>query len=214
MSSVTMSCTRSTSTPMATGPRTSPTSSVHYQAAEPGHVLYNTGPIRSLSSELEQPPVLHVRVAGGLCRWAPAWPARRATSGLLSISVRHPGGQRVHSLPGGVRVFAGARRGFYVDLGSIFDLAPPALPAVARVRHARLQQGRARGERHQRAERAFHRPAGADRRADRLQLTRRERPAGGHRRVDHRQPAVRPGMGRRPGAEHAERSVPAGLAAR
>jgi len=30
-----------------------------------------------------------------------------------------------------------------------------------------------------------------------------EEPAGGHRRVDHRQPAVRPGMGRRPGAEHA-----------
>ena len=56
--------------------------------------------------------------------WAAIWRVRRATSGVLSTPNYAALAQAaVHSLPGGRRVFAGQRAdGFYVDLGSIFDL--------------------------------------------------------------------------------------------
>ena len=42
----------------------------------------------------------------------------------VDAALRDAGREAVHDLPGGVKVFAGQRaEGFYVDLGSIFDLA-------------------------------------------------------------------------------------------
>ena len=94
----------------------------------PDTFLYNTGPIRSLNSPNWNSRQFYTvtRVAGGLsqqlgdglacppCNIGPLSTPRYAT---LAASA-------VHSLPGGVRVFAGQRaEGFYVDLGSIFDLA-------------------------------------------------------------------------------------------
>jgi len=95
--------------------------------------------------ELEQPPVLHGHPGRGRALQAaghPAWPARRATSGRCPPPVRDPGGQR-GALPARWRqgVRGPARRGFYVDLGSIFDLATlrPFQQLQRQVRHARLQ---------------------------------------------------------------------------
>ena len=71
----------------------------------------------------------------------------------------------IQALPGGGAVFAGPRAdGFYVDLGSVFDLLDAApVPEPAPVRLA----GAALGEHLGRAERAHHRAAAAD-----LALTR------------------------------------------
>jgi hypothetical protein len=95
---------------------------------DPDTFLYNTGPIRSLDSPNWNSRQFYTvtRVAGGIsqpmgsglacppCNIGPLSTPRYAT---LAASA-------VHSLPGGVRVFAGQRaEGFYVDLGSIFDLA-------------------------------------------------------------------------------------------
>src|SRR5712664_928062 len=94
----------------------------------PGTFLYNTGPIRSLDSPNWNSRQFYTvtRFAGGIsqtmgtglacppCNIGPLSTPRYAA---LAASA-------VHSLPGGVRVFAGQRaEGFYVDLGSIFDLA-------------------------------------------------------------------------------------------
>src|ERR1700735_34888 len=94
----------------------------------PDTFLYNTWPLRSLNSPNWNSRQFYTvtRVAGGLsqqlgdglacppCNIGPLSTPRYAT---LAASA-------VHSLPGGVRVFAGQRaEGFYVDLGSIFDLA-------------------------------------------------------------------------------------------
>ena len=95
---------------------------------DPGTFLYNTGPIRSLDSPNWNSRQFYTvtRVAGGTsrplgsglacppCNIGPLSTPRYAT---LAASA-------VHSLPGGVKVFAGQRaEGFYVDLGSVFDLA-------------------------------------------------------------------------------------------
>ena len=98
------------------------------QLRNPDTFLYNTGPILSLDSPNWNRRQFYTvtRVAGGVsqpmgsglacppCNIGPLSTPRYAT---LAASA-------VHSLPGGVRVFAGQRaEGFYVDLGSIFDLA-------------------------------------------------------------------------------------------
>ena len=95
---------------------------------DPETFLYNTGPILALNSPNWNSRQFYTvtRVAGGLsqqladglacppCNIGPLSTPRYAT---LAASA-------VHSLPDGVRVFAGQRaEGFYVDLGSIFDLA-------------------------------------------------------------------------------------------
>jgi Domain of unknown function (DUF4331) len=95
---------------------------------DPGTFLYNTGPIRSLNSpnwnsrqfysvtrvERGSRRVLGVGLACPPCNIGPL---STPTYARLARSA-------VHALPGGIRVFAGQRaEGFYVDLGSIFDLA-------------------------------------------------------------------------------------------
>lgn len=93
--------------------------------------LYNTGPITSLSSpnwnrkqfysvtrraeedEDDEGTVLGSNLACPPCNIGP-----RSTPNYASLAQA-----AIHSLPGGITVFAGQRReGFYVDLGSIFDL--------------------------------------------------------------------------------------------
>ena len=96
---------------------------------QPGNTfLYNTGPIRSLSSPNWNSRQFYTvtRVAGGLSQpLGTGLACPPCNIGPLSTPrYRTLAESAVHSLPGGVRVFAGQRaEGFYVDLGSIFDLA-------------------------------------------------------------------------------------------
>jgi Domain of unknown function (DUF4331) len=95
---------------------------------DPNTFLYNTGPIKSLNSpnwnsrqfytvtraEHSKVKVLGSGLACPPCNISPLSTPNYA--GLASAAV--------HDLPGGIKVFAGQRaEGFYVDLGSIFDLA-------------------------------------------------------------------------------------------
>ncbi len=89
--------------------------------------LYNTGPIRSLGSpNWNRRQFYSVRkVAGGRgATLAHKLPCPPCNIGPLSTPrYDRLAGEAVHELPGGVRAFAGQRaEGFYVDLGSIFDL--------------------------------------------------------------------------------------------
>src|SRR5690349_22075309 len=89
--------------------------------------LYNSGPIASLDSpnwnrrqfysvtEIRRgrETVLGQHLASPPCNIGP-----RSTPDYASLA-----NAAIHDLPGGIKVFAGQRReGFYVDLGSIFDL--------------------------------------------------------------------------------------------
>jgi hypothetical protein len=95
----------------------------------PDTFLYNTGPIDSLTSPNfnrrqsytvtkwrygQEPTVIGEHLASPPCNIGP-----RSTPSYATLA-----GAAVHPLGGGVRVFAGQRLdGFYVDLGSVFDLA-------------------------------------------------------------------------------------------
>ena len=99
------------------------------QTRNPNSFLYNTGPIASIDSTNWNRPqfysvtrvdangnstVLASNLACPPCNIGP-----RSTPNYQQLA-----GQAVHQLPGGGRVFAGQRaEGFYVDLGSVFDLA-------------------------------------------------------------------------------------------
>ncbi len=96
----------------------------------PNSFLYNTGPIKSLSdptwNSKQFYSVTRVDRRGQPAARPESAPARRATS--ASCRPRTTSGtwaaRRCTQLPGGRRVFAGQRaEQFYVDLGSIFDLA-------------------------------------------------------------------------------------------
>ena len=94
----------------------------------PHTFLYNTGPIASLTSpnwnrvqtfsvtrvrEGHKPEVLGTGLS---CPPVNIGPRSTPNYGALAAAA-------VHTLPGGIKVFAGQRReGFFVDLGSIFDL--------------------------------------------------------------------------------------------
>ena len=95
---------------------------------DPGTFLYNTGPILTLGSANWNSRQFYTvtRVANGNsvvlgsglacppCNIGPL--STPDYAGLAAAAV--------HDLPGGIKVFAGQRaEGFYVDLGSIFDLA-------------------------------------------------------------------------------------------
>jgi hypothetical protein len=95
---------------------------------DPASFLYNTGPIESLNStswnsrqvytvSRLQNGTVSVLGSGLACPPCNIGPLSTPNyAGLASAAV--------HSLPGGIQVFAGQRaEGFYVDLGSIFDLA-------------------------------------------------------------------------------------------
>jgi hypothetical protein len=107
----------------------------------PDTFLYNTGPITSLSSPnwnkrqfysvtrvegddttaygtAHHDGRLKARVLGHGLACPPCNIGPRSTPHYSSL-----GKAAVHSLPGGIKVFAGQRRdGFYVDLGAVFDL--------------------------------------------------------------------------------------------
>ncbi|HEY6284204.1 MAG TPA: DUF4331 domain-containing protein [Ktedonobacteraceae bacterium] len=99
------------------------------QTVNPNSFLYNTGQITSISSPNWNRPqfysvtrvdyngnstVLASKLACPPCNIGP-----RSTPNYQTLV-----GEAIHKLPGGGRVFAGQRaEGFYVDLGSIFDLA-------------------------------------------------------------------------------------------
>ena len=97
------------------------------QVRNPDTFLYNTGPITSLAStswnRTQTYTVSRVKgdettvLGSGLaCPPVNIGPRSTPDYGALAAAA-------VHSLPGGIKVFAGQRReGFYVDLGSIFDL--------------------------------------------------------------------------------------------
>ena len=140
---------------------------------DPDTFLYNTGPIRSLGSrELEPPPVL--LGDPGQPRRQPrssarTSPARRATSARCPPrTTPRLADAAVHGLPGGIRVFAGQRaEGFYVDLGSIFDLANlrPFQQLHEQYGMHVFSKPRAGRQRHRGAQRALDRHPGADRAA-------------------------------------------------
>src|SRR2546426_860715 len=99
----------------------------------PETFLYNTGPIMSLTSPLwnvrqtytvtrvtreEEADDREFRVLGSDLISPPVRIGPRSTPGYAALA-----NAAIHSLSGGVKVFAGQRdEGFYVDLGSIFDL--------------------------------------------------------------------------------------------
>src|SRR5215467_9722145 len=90
--------------------------------------LYNTAPITSLDSPNWNSRQFYtvtrvghdeVRVLGSDLACPPCSIGPLSTPGYSSLA-----GAAVHDLPRGIKVFAGQRaEGFYVDLGSIFDLA-------------------------------------------------------------------------------------------
>ena len=99
------------------------------QTRNPNSFLYNTGQITSIdSTNWNRPQFYSVTrvdengnstVLGSNLACPPCNIGPRSTPNYQTLT-----GQAVHKLPGGVRVFAGQRaEGFYVDLGSIFDLA-------------------------------------------------------------------------------------------
>jgi hypothetical protein len=95
----------------------------------PDTFLYNTGPILSLDSpnwnRRQFYTVSKVNTQGGVTELAAGLTCPPCNIGPLSTPA-YPAlaGAAVHNLGGGVKVFAGQRaEGFYVDLGSIFDLA-------------------------------------------------------------------------------------------
>ena len=95
----------------------------------PDTFLYNTGPILSLDSpnwnRRQFYSVSKVNAQGGVAQLGAALACPPCNIGPLSTP-DYPAlaGAAVHALGGGVKVFAGQRaEGFYVDLGSIFDLA-------------------------------------------------------------------------------------------
>jgi Domain of unknown function (DUF4331) len=95
----------------------------------PDTFLYNTGPILSLDSpnwnRRQFYTVSKVNAQGGVAQLGAGLACPPCNIGPLSTP-DYPAlaGAAVHALGGGVMVFAGQRaEGFYVDLGSIFDLA-------------------------------------------------------------------------------------------
>jgi Domain of unknown function (DUF4331) len=95
---------------------------------DPGTFLYNTGPILSLGSanwnsrqfySVTRVANGHSVVLGSGLACPPCNIGPLSTPNYASLA-----NAAVHGLPGGIKVFAGQRaEGFYVDLGSIFDLA-------------------------------------------------------------------------------------------
>ena len=95
--------------------------------ADPDTFLYNTGPITSLGSKnwnRRQTYSVTRVTSGGSFALASGLSCPPCNIGPLSTpNYAGLAGAAVHSLHGGVKVFAGQRaEGFYVDLGAIFDL--------------------------------------------------------------------------------------------
>ena len=100
----------------------------HTETRNPESFLYNTGPITTIDSpNWNRPQFYSVTqvVKGQATVLASGLACPPCNIGPRSTpNYSHLAGAAVHTLPGGGRVFAGQRaEGFYVDLGSIFDLA-------------------------------------------------------------------------------------------
>jgi hypothetical protein len=99
------------------------------QTVNPNSFLYNTGQITSINSPNWNRPqfysVTRVDANGNSTLLASNLACPPCNIGPRSTpNYQQLAGAAVHKLPGGGRVFAGQRaEGFYVDLGSIFDLA-------------------------------------------------------------------------------------------
>jgi len=100
----------------------------HTETRNPESFLYNTGPITTIDSPNWNRPQFYsvTQVVNGqatvLASGLACPPCNIGPRSTPNYS--HLAGAAVHTLPGGGRVFAGQRaEGFYVDLGSIFDLA-------------------------------------------------------------------------------------------
>ena len=98
------------------------------QITNPHTFLYNTGPIESLTSpnwnRRQTYSVTRIEAHGRVTRLGDSLTSPPCNIGPLSTpDYADLAADAVHSLGGGRRVFAGQRaEGFYVDLGSIFDL--------------------------------------------------------------------------------------------
>jgi hypothetical protein len=100
----------------------------HTKTLNPGTFLYNVGPIDSLDdADWNRPQTFRVtrikksvkRVLGTHLTTPPVNIGPRSTPHYEDLAAA-----AVHELPGGIKVFAGQRDDpFFVDLGSIFDLA-------------------------------------------------------------------------------------------
>ena len=128
-SSATTSSTRSTSTTTATpSPTSSTTSGSTSKLRNPNTFLYNTGPIGSLNDPNWNRRQFYSVTAPQRprtgARSARAWPRRPATSARARRpTTRRWRRRRCTTCRRGETVFAGQRNdGFFVDLGSIFDL--------------------------------------------------------------------------------------------
>jgi hypothetical protein len=99
----------------------------HTVVSDPGTFLYNVGPIKSLDSpnwNRRQFYSVTVVTSAGARKLASGLACPPCNIGPLSTPTYSSlAASAVHSLPGGISVFAGQRaEGFYVDLGAIFDL--------------------------------------------------------------------------------------------
>ena len=98
------------------------------QVSNPNTFLYNTGPITSISSanwnRKQFYSVTVVDANGNSTVLGSGLPCPPCNVGIRSTpNYENLAQQAIQSLPGGIKVFAGQRaEGFYVDLGSIFDL--------------------------------------------------------------------------------------------
>lgn len=100
----------------------------HTDTRNPDTFLYNTGTITSLNSPNWNRPQFysvtrlddegHVTTLGSNLACPPCNIGPLSTPNYAELAQ-----EAVHSLPGGIKVFAGQRaEGFYVDLGAVFDL--------------------------------------------------------------------------------------------
>ena len=175
----------------------------------PDTFLYNTGPIESINSpnwNRRQFYDVFVSSGGSERTIATGLACPPCNIGPLSTpNYTALADEAVHNLGGGITVFAGQRaEGFYVDLGSIFDLADlrpfqnlhafghlPKAPGVNATNHLNVHSI------------TIQVPISS--------LTRKRPPD--HRRMDHGEPPAGQGLGRRQRRERRQRAVPASITA-
>ena len=198
-SSAPTSATASTSTTTATATRTSSTSSrSRPRSRNPNSFLYNSGPILSIDSANWNRKQFYsvTRISRGRRQVLGAGPGVPAVQHrpALDAGLRHAG------LAGGPhpprrtdRVRRAAAEGFYVDLGSIFDLGNLRPFEQLQPRRASLAGGGRRRQRHRQLQRALDRAEGPEVGPDpqRLDADRRVVTRIGGRRVGVGEPAGR-----------------------
>ena len=179
----------------------------------PDTFLYNTGPIESLNSPTwNRRQTYDVTVSSGFSGQTIGRGLACPPCNIGPLSTPdYPAlaAQAMHNLGDGITVFAGQRaEGFYVDLGSIFDLGD-----LRPFENLHAQYGL----------NVFSGPAPGVNATNHLNVHSitiqvpissrdQERPPD-HRRVDHGEPPAGQGLGRRQRRERRQRAVPASVAA-